>query len=264
MFFNREIADQSHQREIARWEKEPIWHAVSLASDVCHHDSLRSQLKRFLPVHSLPSPPPVRQGLLQFFQKPALAPRLSLATTKIWFAGCGLSMGPVLYAALGHNVWASDISPVAITYQNSRLPVSKALAGIGAIFRAGRLGPGPSLSAFLAEANQAAKHHIGELHFLEHDFCTPFPESDFDCVLNVRAFQVLPREILPQVATVHWEALKPGGHAFFHTINVGQEAWRQAIEGALATAGFVVDSYAAPNMSPPPECKVAHVLYGMG
>jgi SAM-dependent methyltransferase len=237
MYYSRALADQSHQSELARWGDQPTSCAIALARDVSSHESLWNELHRFLP------------------KRPQ----------KIWFAGCGLSVGPVLYAALGHNVWASDISLVAIEFQNHRLPIQKAIAGVWATFKAGRLGPGPSLCAFLEAAGKAAKRGAGELHFLEHDFSTPFPEGDFDSILNVRSFQILPGEKLSQVAAVHWEALKPGGHIFFSTINVGQETWRQAIEGALAATGFTVDNYSLPNTPTlPQETKVAHVIYSMG
>jgi hypothetical protein len=70
-----------------------------------------------------------------------------------------------------------------------------------------------------------------------HNFRTTFPESDFDCVLNIRSFQGLRGESLTHAAQTHFAALRPGGYAIFSTVNV-QGDLRNLLENALIEAGF--------------------------
>ncbi len=42
---------------------------------------------------------------------------LEADVSRIWFPGCGLSLGPQVYAALGFDVLATDIAESAIEYQ---------------------------------------------------------------------------------------------------------------------------------------------------
>ena len=150
-----------------------------------------------------------------------------LGWKKLWFPGCGVSLLPAVYAAFGFDVWASDVSRSAIEFQGSLPPpaqfVSRMLSEQGGIEE-----------DVIQQANQA-----GELHFQNHDFRSDFPERDFDCILNDRAFQGLPLDSMRRAATVHWRALKPGGHAFFYTNNL-QGGDRTLVEDALLQAGFYV------------------------
>ena len=134
---------------------------------------------------------------------------------------------------------------------------------IVATFQRGGLSLGSSPRTFLDKIVQAATRGSGELHFLEHDFFQPSPEGDFDCIVNVLSFQILAVAMWPQAAKVHWEALKPGGHAFFDTINVAQG--RRALEDSLLAAGFhLEDGFANNTSAADPGCKIAHIIYGSG
>lgn len=200
----------------------------------------------------------VRRSWSPWRRRPAPVSVSPWRPLKLWLPGCGTSIGPILYAAAGHVVWASDISPAAIAYQRS-LPASReALASLQNRF--------PARSAmwdFLKGVLQS-QEPPGELHFLEHDFRTPFPEGDFDCLLNLRSYQIVPSRYLDQAARVHWEALKPGGRAFFDTINVAQTQDRRMLEGALTAAGFVVSDRLPGKAAANEAAKVAFVLYGSG
>lgn len=176
----------------------------------------------------------------------------------LWFPGCGTSIGPSLYAALGHTVWASDISPIAIDYQRRRPTPREALAKLKA-----RFGSSSRMAVLLNWVLQSP-HPAGQLYLLEHDFRTPFPVSGFDTILNMRSYQIVPRPYWGAVAKVHWDALRDGGRAYFDTINVGREQDREALEGALSSAGFrVYTSWNAPA-EPNETTKRAIVIYRSG
>jgi len=146
---------------------------------------------------------------------------------RLWFPGCGVDGCPRLYASLGCEVWASDVSTSAVAFQ--RLLASRAY---------------DSLPDSLLESS---RHYVpdldgwrpGTLHALMHDFREPFPETQLDCILNIRAYQALPRGSLVRAARVFFQALRPGGHAFFDTQNVQGER-REWLEDALLAAGFVI------------------------
>jgi len=126
---------------------------------------------------------------------------------KCWFPGCGISSFPRLYAAYGFHVWGTDISQAAVEYQQSL--------------------PAPT---------------EGELHFFVHDFrCDP-PETEFDFIENQRAFQGLSRLSMGKAARCYFQSLKPGGHAYFDTINVRGRP-KTTIEEVLSEAGFHIPCY---------------------
>jgi SAM-dependent methyltransferase len=133
---------------------------------------------------------------------------------KIWLPGCGASTAPGLFARNGFTVWASDASAAAIQIQEA-------------------------LRAMPADATLAESppNETGILHLLSHNFCTPFPEGDFDCILNFRSFQGLRGDSLIRAAQTHFAALRPGGYAIFSTVNVQGEL-RNLLEDALIEAGF--------------------------
>ncbi len=150
---------------------------------------------------------------------------------KIWFPGCGVTLAPHIYAALGFDVWASDASPVAIAVQEE--------------LRA-------SVASRLNTAEIAAQHlppdrlppAPGQLHLAVHDFREPFVEDGFDCVYNIKSFQGLPPDSMKRAARSHYEALKPGRQAIFSTINV-QGPLRDALEETLLEAGFYIPYHQA-------------------
>ncbi len=82
------------------------------------------------------------------------------------------------------------------------------------------------------------------MHARLHDVRTLFPEAEFECVLNIRAFQILEGESLAAAARTHFSALRPGGEAFFDTQNV-QGHDRNVLEDALLAAGFFLPGYEA-------------------
>jgi SAM-dependent methyltransferase len=146
---------------------------------------------------------------------------------KLWFAGCGLDGATRIYASLGCRVWATDVAPSAIAYQ--QLLADRPFDAL----------PGWMMDFVRHSLPDLKEWEPGELTALVHDFRQPFPEPDFDCILNIRSFQGLPPESLTAAARVFFAALRPGGHAFFDTQNV-QGEWRDVLEDALLEAGFVI------------------------
>ena len=145
---------------------------------------------------------------------------------KIWFPGCGASLAPHVYAALGFRVWASDISKVAIQIQEQlrQLPLSDLIQPEG-------------LKQMVASAPST-----GELHLCVHDFRQPFDEGDFDMVLNVKAFPRLSWRSMKLAAAVHWQALQPKGQVIFWTLSGGGDR-RDQLETILIKAGFLVPGH---------------------
>lgn len=153
---------------------------------------------------------------------------------KIWVPGCGASLLPSLLTAFGFEVWASDVSKVAVQIQGEMQQ-----SGI----------PSPEIinkakGKFKPEELPTAADSVGTLHIIQHDLRTPFVETDFDCILNIRAFQGLPSDTMAEAAKIHWNALAPAQYAFFDTMNVQGEQ-RNQIEKCLADAGFYVPRHAA-------------------
>ena len=141
---------------------------------------------------------------------------------RVWFPGCGLDVGPVLYSTLGMHVLATDLAASAVEYQRALAarPVEEILENGEAILE-----------------QCSAKPHAGSLEARVHDQRTPPGGGPFDAVINVRAFQGLSRDSMSRAAAVMFGALRPGGRAIFDTMNV-QGARRTMLEASLATAGF--------------------------
>ncbi len=145
---------------------------------------------------------------------------------RVWFPGCGLSAGPRLYAWLGFEVLATDVSTAAIAWQGADGDggISTETLARLALWGGPETRPRPG----------------GTLRARVHDFRTGAPESAaFDAVLNVRALQGLAGSSLDRAARAHFAALRPGGLAIFDTQNVQGER-RGRLEDALAAAGFFV------------------------
>jgi hypothetical protein len=146
---------------------------------------------------------------------------------KIWFPGCGASLAPHVYAALGFKVWASDFSKVAIEIQEQlrQLPVSEIM------------------QRKALQKNVVSSLSGGELHLCVHDFREPFDEGDFDTILNIKAFPRLSPRNRELVAAVHWRALKPKGQAIFWINNGIREYSLDLIEPPLIKARFLVPGH---------------------
>jgi SAM-dependent methyltransferase len=152
---------------------------------------------------------------------------LERETRKLWFPGCGLASCPRVYAALGLEVWASDVS-------SSAIQVQQRLADLP--FEALEDRVGDALRRYVPDFSTARP---GKLHALVHDFRHPFPEHDLDFILNLKAFQALPHPSMARAARVHFDALRPGGWAIFDTLNVQGER-RTQIEDTLLQVGFTI------------------------
>lgn len=141
----------------------------------------------------------------------------------LWFPGCGISLAPHVYGALGFDVWASDASTRAIAIQEEWLGLPW------------------QEHVDLAELRERLPETrlAGAVHLQAHDFRTAFDGLVVDCILNMRSFQGLPPQSMKSAAHVHWNALRPGGTAFFSTMNVQGEL-RDTFEDALIEAGFLV------------------------
>jgi hypothetical protein len=232
MHLSAENWDRYHLRELEDSGTSGFTAVVWRAMDFCVHAELFRSLDEWL----------------------AQRPR------RIWFPGCGLSIGPALFAVLGHNVLATDWSSVAIEHQQQALPVSSQLLGL---MKKIELGPEPQK---LAEwVIREARPRTGTASFAVHDFCSPLPHSGFDLVLNVRAFQDTPADRLPDASSVFWQALRPTGHAIFDTVNVSQPKRRDDMEEALRGAGFALTDEAVPHAEDGEGTqKTATIRYGFG
>lgn len=132
----------------------------------------------------------------------------------IWVPGCGISPLPSLLARAGFNVIATDLSPVAVAFQQN-------------------------YPAGLLPEDVAAPVAGGSLTAEIHDFRTDFGADRFDLLLNVKSYQAFPVADLPTIAATHARALRAGRRGFFATMNV-QGDRRDVLETALETGGFVV------------------------
>jgi SAM-dependent methyltransferase len=138
----------------------------------------------------------------------------------IWVAGCGLSILPRLLAGHGFEVHATDISHTAVEFQERE-----------GIVRSDQPG-----------AEDSSKTSPGSLLCKVHDFRQPYLTDYFDVILNVKAIQAFDRTTMEAVARAHYHALRPGGRAYFDTLNVQGER-RDVLEKALVDAGFLIPFY---------------------
>jgi SAM-dependent methyltransferase len=145
--------------------------------------------------------------------------------TSVWIPGCGLSALPMALSAYGLNVTATDASPTAIKFQHS--------------FYASELVKYRERVAEKSEWIAANSPSAGSFAAEVHDFRSGYKSDAFDLIINVKSFSGLPRDIMDTVAAVHAQALRPGGRAYFDTLNVqGQN--RKDVEQALTDAGFTI------------------------
>ena len=139
--------------------------------------------------------------------------------TTVWFPGCGLSPLPRAFTSFGFTVYATDIAPSAVEYQQSNESIVE-----------------PLITGVSME-NGPVK--TGCLTSQIHDFRTSFGDNKVDAIFNVKSFQGLPQASMEAASNTHFAALRPGGVAFFDTMNVQGEG-RDQLEDALAEAGFYI------------------------
>jgi hypothetical protein len=148
---------------------------------------------------------------------------LSRDRRTLWFPGCGFSPLPRAFASFGFTVHATDIAPSAIHYQNNNESIVQPLLA-GVTVENGR------------ETGGCLKSQI-------HDFRTSFGAENVDAIFNIKSIQGLPRSSMSSAVRSHFAALRPGGIAFFDTMNVQGER-RDQLEDALADAGFYIPLHA--------------------
>jgi hypothetical protein len=136
----------------------------------------------------------------------------------IWFSGCGISLLPKVLAQRGFEVYATDISPTAINFQNSS---------------------DERIQELIDKKITLENDKLGKLIAEVQDFRQPFKNNFFDLVINVKAFQGFNSETMESIAKVHFDALKPSRNAIFDTMNVQGER-RDMLEESLVKVGFLI------------------------
>lgn len=136
----------------------------------------------------------------------------------LWFPGCGFSPLPRAFASFGFTVYATDIAPSAIAYQNENAAIVQ-----------------PLLSS--VTATSTATTPVGTFQSQIHDFRTPFGNEIVDVIFNIKSIQGLPAESMCKALRSHVTALRSGGLAFFDTMNVQGER-RDELETSLVDGGF--------------------------
>lgn len=148
---------------------------------------------------------------------------LSRKWMTLWFPGCGFSPLPRAFASFGFTVHATDIAPCAIEYQNSNESIVE-----------------PLIAGVTIETDHK---QAGSLVAEIHDFRTSFGHEKVDAIFNIKSIQGLPHPSMRAAIQSHFVAVRPGGVAFFDTMNV-QGKRRDQLEDALADAGFYVPLHA--------------------
>ena len=140
---------------------------------------------------------------------------------KVWFAGCGISILPKALSQRGFQVYATDISPTAVKFQNSS---------------------DKNIQKLIDEKVELDIILSGSLKSQIQDFRKPYKENFFDLIINTKALQGFDKSTMVKVAKTHFEALKPSCQATFDTINV-QGEHRELFEQTLVDAGFLIPFY---------------------
>lgn len=161
-------------------------------------------------------------GSISFDRLPQFITELKTNEFKnIWVSGCGVSLMPKLLAKGGLNVHATDISSSAVAFQQNN--------------------DNPKVFA-LIEKSEVSADGLGSLTAEVHDFTQPYLENHFDFIINVKAIQGFERDVMRQIAKVHYDALKPSRQAIFDTMNVQGER-REMLEKSIVDAGFFLPFY---------------------
>ena len=140
---------------------------------------------------------------------------------KIWFAGCGISLLPKALSQRGFEVYATDISPTAIAFQNS---------------------DDERIQNLIDEKVKLEIDKSGSLKAEIQDFRQAYKNEFFDLIINTRALQGFDKDTMAKVAQIHFDALKPSYQAIFDTVNVQGER-RELFEQSLVNAGFLIPFY---------------------
>jgi hypothetical protein len=140
---------------------------------------------------------------------------------RIWFAGCGISLLPKAFSQRGFEVYATDVSPTAVAFQNSK---------------------DERIQNLIDQKVKLEINKSGSLQSEIQDFRQPFKDKFFELVINARAFQGLDKETMAKVAKTHFDSLKPSYQAIFDTVNVQGER-RDIFEESLVEAGFLIPFY---------------------
>jgi len=140
---------------------------------------------------------------------------------KIWFAGCGISLLPKTLAQRGFEVYATDVSPTAIAFQNS---------------------DDERIQNLIDEKVKLEINKTGSLQAEIQDFRQSYKNEFFDLIINTKALQGFDKNTMAKVARTHYDALKPSYQAIFDTVNVQGER-RELLEESLVNAGFIIPFY---------------------
>jgi SAM-dependent methyltransferase len=146
---------------------------------------------------------------------------------RIWFAGVGLSLAPILFASYGCHAFATDIAPTALRFlaQHQRLRWQEKLTTLPKLLKRYNLPP-PSLPPIL-------------LTLQEGDFCLAPPAYNLDLILNLRAFLCLSPSDQDRALTVFSDALRAGGWLLL-TLPRLDESARQMLAEKLRANGFTL------------------------
>ncbi|MCB9639207.1 MAG: class I SAM-dependent methyltransferase [Myxococcales bacterium] len=152
---------------------------------------------------------------------------LQQSEKRVWFAGYGLSLAPLLFASYGCSVWATEISPSAVRML-ARLQTPRWTRLV------------PQLTALLKASDLPPPPHPPLMLYPQHqDFCLQAPEEEFDLLLNFRAFQCLSSNQQREAAQIFFDALRLGGLAIFEAHNLSPTE-RLQLENLLEDIGFVM------------------------
>ena len=146
---------------------------------------------------------------------------------RIWFAGVGLSLAPILFASYGCHAFATDIAPTALRFlaQHQRLRWQEKLPTLPKLLKRYNLPP-PSLPPIL-------------LTLQEGDFCLAPPAYDLDLILNLRAFLCLSPSDQDRALVVFADALRAGGWLLL-TLPRLDESAREMLAEKLRANGFTL------------------------
>ncbi len=139
----------------------------------------------------------------------------------IWVAGCGISLLPKALSQRGFKVYATDISPTAIAFQNS---------------------DDERIQNLIDEKVKLEIDKSGSLKAEIQDFRQTYKNEFFDLVINTRALQGFDKDTMIKVSQIHFDALKASYQAIFDTVNVQGER-REIFEESLVSVGFLIPFY---------------------
>jgi hypothetical protein len=147
----------------------------------------------------------------------------------VWFPGCGASLAPRLYAALGFEVCVSDVSQTALDFQ--RWTMTETLSSLG-------------VSRIIEEATgETLDEDPCEFEAILHEMSQPMHKR-FDAVINHLSYHGFGLDALPRIARVHEQALKERGIAIFVMGSISRSK-RESLEAPLADAGFYIPYFAS-------------------